>query len=80
MVMSGVRCRLFACGPADATAIPKPPSSLASFKSRLHRRPDPDSKLDLDLSLCVSSGSGLTRLTNRQGEICMGVSTTSDIK
>jgi len=26
---------LFAYGPADATAIPKPPLSLASFKSRL---------------------------------------------
>ena len=26
---------MFAYGPADATAIPKPPSSLASFKSRL---------------------------------------------
>jgi len=26
---------LFAYGPADATAIPKPPSSLASVKSRL---------------------------------------------
>ena len=33
--LSGARCRLFAYGPADATAIPKPPSSLASFKSRL---------------------------------------------
>ena len=28
-------CLEFACGPADATAIPKTPSSLASFKSRL---------------------------------------------
>ena len=26
---------MFAYGPADATAIPKPPLSLASFKSRL---------------------------------------------
>ena len=33
--LSGARCRLFAYGPADATAIPKPPSSLALFKSRL---------------------------------------------
>ena len=33
--LSWARCRLFACGPADATAIPKPPSSLASLKSRL---------------------------------------------
>ena len=33
--LSGVRCRLFVYGPADATAIPKTPSSLASFKSRL---------------------------------------------
>ena len=33
--LSGVRCRLFAYGPADATAIPKTKSSLASFKSRL---------------------------------------------
>ena len=33
--LSGARCRLFAYGPADATAIPKPQSSLASFKSRL---------------------------------------------
>jgi len=30
--LPGARCRLFAYGPADATAIPKP-SSLASFKS-----------------------------------------------
>jgi len=29
--LSGARCRLFAYGPADATAIPKPPS-LTSFK------------------------------------------------
>jgi len=29
------RCRLFTYGPADATALPKPPSSLASFKYRL---------------------------------------------
>jgi len=33
--LSGARCRLFAYGPADATAIPKTPSYLASFKSRL---------------------------------------------
>ena len=34
--LSGVRCRLFAYGPADATVIPpKTPKSLASFKSRL---------------------------------------------
>jgi len=33
--MSGARCRLFAYGPVDATAIHKTPSSLASFKSRL---------------------------------------------
>jgi len=33
--LSRTRCRLFAYGPADATAIPKPPLSLASFKSRL---------------------------------------------
>jgi len=33
--LPGTRCRLFAYGPADATAIPKPPLSLASFKSRL---------------------------------------------
>ena len=33
--LSGARCRLFAYGPADAAAIQKPPSSLASFKSRL---------------------------------------------
>ena len=33
--LSGVRCRLFAYGPADATAIQKTPSSIASFKSRL---------------------------------------------
>ena len=33
--LSGARCRLFAYGPADATAIPQTPSSLASFKSRL---------------------------------------------
>ena len=32
--LSGVRCRLFAYGPADATAS-QAPSSLASFKSRL---------------------------------------------
>ena len=31
MVVSGARCRLFAYGPADATA-PKPPPSLVSFK------------------------------------------------
>ena len=30
----GPGSRLFAHGPADVTAIPKPPSSLASFKSR----------------------------------------------
>jgi len=29
--LSGARCRLFAYGPADAAAIPKPPS-LTSFK------------------------------------------------
>ena len=33
--LSGARCRLFAYGPADATAVPKTPSSLASFKYRL---------------------------------------------
>ena len=33
--LSGVRCRLFAYGPADATALQNPISSLASFKSRL---------------------------------------------
>ena len=33
--LSGVRCRLFAYGPADATALQIPISSLASFKSRL---------------------------------------------
>jgi len=33
--LSGARCRLFAYGPADATAILKRGSSLASFKSRL---------------------------------------------
>jgi len=33
--LSGSRCRLFAYGPADATAIPKTPSSPASFKPRL---------------------------------------------
>ena len=34
--LSGVRHRLFAYGPADATDVPKPHhSSLASFKSRL---------------------------------------------
>jgi len=33
--LPGTRCRLFAYGPADDTAIPKAPSSLASFKSRL---------------------------------------------
>ena len=33
--LSGERCRLFAYGPADATAIPKTLSSLASFQSRL---------------------------------------------
>ena len=32
--LSGARCRLFAYGPADASAIPISPSSLASFKSR----------------------------------------------
>jgi len=32
--LSGAKCRLFACGPADATA-PQTPSSLGSFKSRL---------------------------------------------
>jgi len=32
--VSAARCRLFAYGPADATAIPKP-HYLASFKSRL---------------------------------------------
>jgi len=32
--LSGARCRLFAYGPADATAS-QTPSSLASFKSRL---------------------------------------------
>ena len=32
--LSGAKCRLFAYGPADATA-PKIPKSLASFKSRL---------------------------------------------
>ena len=32
--LSGARCRLFAYGPADATAFPNP-SSLDSFKSRL---------------------------------------------
>ena len=30
----GARCRLFAYGSVDATAISKPPSSLASYKSR----------------------------------------------
>ena len=33
--LSAERCRLFAYDSADATAIPKTPSSLASFKSRL---------------------------------------------
>ena len=33
--LSGVRCRLFAYGPADATATPKPPSSLALYKFSL---------------------------------------------
>ena len=33
--LPGARCRLFVYGPADATAITKPPSSLASFESRL---------------------------------------------
>jgi len=33
VVMSGARCRLFAYGPADATAS-QTPSSLASFKFR----------------------------------------------
>jgi len=33
--LSAVRCRLFAYSPANTTAIPKPPPSLASFKSRL---------------------------------------------
>ena len=33
--LSGARCRLFAYGPADATASKKTPSSLASLKSRL---------------------------------------------
>jgi len=33
--LSGARHRLFAYGPADATAIPKPPTSLATFKFRL---------------------------------------------
>ena len=32
--LSGARCRLFAYGPADATAIPKTISSVASFKSK----------------------------------------------
>jgi len=32
--LSGARCRLFACGPADATAIPKP-HHLFDYKSRL---------------------------------------------
>jgi len=32
--LSGARCRLFAYGPADATAIPKP-HNLTSIKSRL---------------------------------------------
>jgi len=32
---SAARCRLFAYGSVDATAIPKPPSSPASFKSTL---------------------------------------------
>jgi len=32
--LSAVKCRLFADGPADATAIPTPPSSFASFNSR----------------------------------------------
>ena len=32
--LSEVRCRLFAYGPADATAIPRSQSSLASFNSR----------------------------------------------
>jgi len=36
-VLSGKRCRLFAYGPADATAVPKPHHLFASlkFKSRL---------------------------------------------
>ena len=46
--LSGVRSRLFAYGPADATAIHKTPSSLASFKSRLEKRP---------LNACSSSSS-----------------------
>jgi len=33
--LSGARCTLLACGPADATTIPKPPSYPASFKCRL---------------------------------------------
>ena len=33
--LTGARCRLFAYGPAYATAVPKPPPSPASFKSRL---------------------------------------------
>jgi len=37
--LPGARCRLSAYGPADATAIPKPPSSLAPFKSRLQVLP-----------------------------------------
>ena len=31
-VLSGKRCRLFAYGPADATAVPKPHHLFASFK------------------------------------------------
>ena len=33
--LSAARCRLFAYGPANVSDIPKPASSLASFKSRL---------------------------------------------
>jgi len=33
--LSGARCKLFAYGPTDVTAISKPPLSLASYKSRL---------------------------------------------
>ena len=63
--LSGSRCRLFACGPADATAS-QTPLSFASFKSRLvlpfwyqltqvvmEKRP---------LNVCSSSGSSSCRV------------------
>jgi len=37
VVMSGARCRSFACGPADATASPKPHHLLPHFNPDWYR-------------------------------------------